>query len=403
MPLFSPSKNKKIAVFDFSSGSVGGSWVELDKQGEVRILFSARKPVNFLFDVSFEAFWRCAADSFDKILKRLAEFSSGSRPDKVFCVFSSPWYVSQTNMVSMEMEKPAEVDEKFLRRIIHEEEQKIVEAARKLKNLKKSPAKNEKFLIEHKIIKAELNGYPVRNPLGKKAKKIKMLIYVSIAPKAIVEKIKTEMSKNFGHAPVIFATFPNVVLEVLSGVVKTKENYAVVEAREEITDIAVTNDSFLDALASFPRGTNLLFRSVAGETGGFLPEAPSVLRAYSRGHRILEGSEKITSALKKGEKEWSSFFRKAAAEMSEKTVLPQNVFLLGDESAEKYLADGIGGDEFSEFTVLGKPLRVEKVGPGWFRHYFADDYRSEAEHTHSPSAYQDVFLMIESLYAGRRL
>lgn len=398
MSIFGGSKkNNIVVVLDISSGSIGCCTVETVFSGKPTILFSIRKPVNFLFDVSFEAFWRCAADALEKVLKLAKDNLVNRHPDEVLCVFSSPWYVSRISAITISKEKPFEIDEKFLNGIVNEQEQKIIEAHSAAKGrVKKTSAKIKEIFIEHEIMQAELNGYAVKNPLGKKTKTLKVRVYLSLGTEKVMEEIKDKISKHFGHLKIRFRTFPLLAMKILDGILKTDQSYMVVESREEMTDMIIPNNYFLDKIISFPKGINSLFKSIAAGTNEFFKEAPSMLNSYSRGHRALGDSGKIVSALEKGKIDWGTSFRKAISEMAEDGPAPQHLFFLGDELAEKYLANYAGRAEFSKFTALGRPFSVKKIASGWLKHYFSTE---PAE----VGSYKDIFLMVESLYAAEFL
>lgn len=375
------NKKDTVAVIDISSGSVGGAVLERDKSGKIKVLCSVRKQANFLPDVSFDASWRCAMDALRRALKKMME----ARPEgvgRVLCVFSSPWFASRTKIVNLAKEKPFEITESFFKKIIEEEEKKYK---------KEQPAGSD--LIEHENVKTELNGYFVKSPQGKKAQTLKSWIYVSFGAVKAMEDVKKEVLKSYGDSPLRFGTFPLVAFRALNDIMKNGKDFGVIDINGETTDIFLVRNNSLEDIMTLPRGANLLYRNLASGLNTFMKETPSILKTYSRGHRTLESSEKISSAIKKSEEEWVAFLEKAFEVSASKSPLPQDIYFMGDEIAGKYFIQSAAKNGFSKFTVLGKPAVMRNIHPGLLAHYFKTDIIEKT------NLENDINLMLESFYA----
>ena len=117
---FSKKKEEVIAVLDIGSASVGGVIIKAFPEQPERkpeIITTARVQVNFLLDVNFEAFWRCTRNALKKVVAQLSKHS----PDKILCVFSSPWFISQTRIIKVKREEPFEITDDFLKKLVDNE------------------------------------------------------------------------------------------------------------------------------------------------------------------------------------------------------------------------------------------------------------------------------------------
>ena len=376
------SKSKVVAVIDITSSSVGGALIEINKNRPINILTALiKKPVNFLFDVNFDASLRCTIDSLRFVTKELRNFYSG-RIDQVLCVFSSPWFISQTKMVSVIKEKSFEIKKDFFSKLIEEEEKKFSD----------NKKTNSQF-IEHVILKTELNGYYTKSPVGKIARSVKSHIYLSAGVKKAIESAEKEIIKVFGPVSLKFATSPLVTFKVLNDIINNKEGFLIINIEGETTEINIIRHNTLKQSASFPRGSNLLFRKMALNLNTFLRETPSILRTYARGHRTMESSDKIALAIKDSIKEWRDYFEKSLAAMSQESLLPQNIFLAGDDLIYKFFSPCVEKSDFSEFAILREPFAARKINPGWMMRYF--------DSTNFSRYNKDVMFMIESIYADK--
>ena len=102
----------------------------------------------------------------------------------------------------------------------------------------------------------------------------------------------------------------------------------------------------------------------------FLKEASSIVKAYARGHRILESSDKIAAAIKDSVGEWRDSLKSSLAAMARESLFPQNIFVIGDDPVCRFFSSGLENSDFSEFTILRKPFVAQKINPEWLTLYF---------------------------------
>lgn len=376
-------KNKVGIVIDFSGSSIGGLLFEIKEGEKMRVLISFRKSFNFLFNTDFTASLRCAKESLRFVMKELKKFYPG-RIDFVVCIFSSPWFISQTKTITVTMEKPFEVKNVFFNNLIKEEE----------KNFNKDEKINSQF-IEHEVMKSELNGYGVKNPIGKTASSVKSNIYVSAGVKKTMEMAKVEIENLIGDVSLSFATFPLVVFKVLNDIMSEKEGFLIIDIGGEVTEIGLARNGALEQTVSFSIGYNLLLRKISSKRNTFFEEAPSVLKAYLRGHLAVDDFDKTTVVINDSVKEWHDGFRKSLLEMSAEVLLPQSVLLMGDDLICKPFYSCVNGEDFSEFTVIRKPFVAKKIEHSWLKQYFntANSFQYENSATLAIEAvYASVFL-----------
>lgn len=406
MPFFKKtSKRKVIAVIDITSLSVGGALMESNEGCPIVILVTPKSPVNFLFDVSLEASLRCTADPLRLTAKKLKNLYSG-RIDEVLCVFSSPWFVSKTKIVTVTGKKQFEIKNDFFSKLIEEEEKKFISP---VLGVSGGARRSKAECIEHEVIKTELNGYYTKSPAGKTARSVKSYIYLSMGAEKAMELAKKEIANFFVNTPLRFATSSLVVFKVLNDIISNKEGFLIIDIGGETTEINLIRNNAPEQSASFPKGTNLLFRKVAVALNTFLQEASSVVKAYSRGHRTLESSDKIAAAIKDSIREWRDYLKNSLAVMSKENLLPQNVFVVGDDPVCNFFSSFLENSELSEFTVLKKPFAARKVNPEWLLHYFNPDISMTQSSQNFKKCetgdyqHKDIMLMIEAIYANNFL
>lgn len=377
------NKEKVIAVLEVASASVAGILFRQNEEGgKIRVLSCHRLPINFLFDISFEASWRCTQDGLKKVIKSLLK-SYPLGPRACLCVLLSPWFLSQIKTVEVRRERPFKLTKEFFDLLRENEERNF--------KMKIENQLGKTNFIEHEIIKTELNGYYTRSPIGKLAKTVKLCFYLSLGIKEMKERVEKEILENFGDIPLLFRTFPLLSFLVLNNIFTNPEGFILVDLGGEITDLSLIRRNCLEETISFPRGRNFLIRKISSTFKTFPQEASSLLRAYSNGHITEKDSGRISKIIEEAKKEWGNFFENAIKKISETSPLPQDVLLVGEEIVGDQFLKFAEDDRFSQFTVLGKPLMVKRITAQGLNHYFESPGEQPL----------DVFTIIETLFANK--
>lgn len=390
MGLFGKKKEKVIAIIDIGSASVGGMFVNISSKDRPEIITSKRLPINFLFDVDFQAYLRSTLTSFEKILVNLLkDYPKG--PDKIFCTLSLLWGITQTRVIKAKKEEPIKINKHFVDNLI-DEEIKIFKSEWQ----NRTSYFNEKAdLIEHEIMKIALNGYDVENPFNKTAKTIDIYTHMSLIVESVKKRIEDSFLRHFGDVPVFFHTLPFVVFIFLKNILHTEQDFLFSEIGGETSELSLVRDNILEETISFSKGKNLLIRKIASEFKTFIGEAESILKSFREKHLEPALSSKISSILTETSKEWCNRLDKVLTELSQESPLPKRFFLVGDKSITPEIIGCLQSELFLRFTILGKPFEVEEIFPEALKHYFK--FRRNFERD------KDTFLMIESLFANEFL
>ncbi|MFA4890322.1 MAG: hypothetical protein WC587_01660 [Candidatus Paceibacterota bacterium] len=394
MSFLGKKKDEIIAVINIGSASVSGMMVKKSAgnppAGGAEIITSAKIPVNFLADVDYAAFWRCTCDSLKKVIdKLLVGYPKG--PDKVLCVFSPLWGISQTRVIRVRREEPFTATQEFLDELI-DNEIKIFQAQwhNRIPYLK-----DDSELVEKEIIKTTLNGYSVKNPFGKKAKKMDVFVHLSLVVRGAKDSIQKYFFDNFGDVLVVFHTLPFVVFSSLKGIINAEEGFLFSDIGGETSDISLVRKNIIEETLTFPRGRNFLIRNIAKEFKTFIDEAKSLLASFRKGDLNKASSDKISAVINAAQAEWCGFAEKALGEIYQNSPLPMAFIMVSDENVGQEFSECAKNESFAKFTVLGKPFDVKQISADALKHNFKFK-RSFAQDN-------DVFLMLISLFADKNL
>lgn len=383
-------KEEIIAVIDLASASVGGMLVKKTNSGMPEIITSVRIPINFLMDVDFQAFWRCAISSLDKVMARLLnDYPKG--PDRVICIFSHVWVISQTRIIRVKKEIPFKIDKKFLDKIIDNE----IKTFKMQGQAKISGLKENAELIEYKIMRTSLNGYNVKNPFNKLARRFSAYAHMSLADNSIKKALRDNFLKNFGDVPVDFRSLPFVAFTILKSFNDTEEGFLFLDIGGETSDISLVRRNVLEETISFPRGKNFLIRKTASAFKTFIDDAASILNSYQNGHITPAVLEKLVPVIEEAKKEWRDFLEKALKEISRELPLPKKILVVSNKDVFEEFVQCLKSESFAKFTILSKPFELERISDGALNGHFK--FRRNA------AVDNDVFLMLEAIFAGKFL
>lgn len=391
MRLFRKKKKEEIiAVIDLASASVGGMLIKKTDGAAPEIITSVRIPINFLMDVDFQAFWRCALNSLDKAMARLLkDYPKG--PDRVICVFSHIWVISQTRIIRVKKDDPFKIDKNFLDKIIDNE----IKTFKMQGQTRISGMKENAELIEYKIMRTSLNGYNVKNPYDKLAKRFSAYAHMSLIDSSVKKTLRENFLKNFGDTPVDFRSLPFVVFTILKSLDSAEEGFLFLDIGGETSDISLVRRNVLEETISFPRGRNFLTRKTAAAFKTFIDDADSILNSYQNGNIAPAILEKLVPVIEEVKKEWCDFLEKTLKEISWEFPLPKKISVISNKDVFEEFIECVKNENFSKFTILGTPFELERIS--------IDALKDHFKFKRNASVDNDVFLMLEAIFADKFL
>jgi cell division ATPase FtsA len=389
MGIFSGEKKNELAlVFNVGSSSVGGALISTQSSGIPKIIFSVNEPIKVEEAIDIDRFLILTIQSLLTVVKKVYEAHLGA-PTKIFCVLSSPWYTSQTRIISYKKNTPFVFTTKLADSLI-QKEISIFEEEHKLKY---KEIENSVRPIELKNIKTILNGYETSNPLNKQAKELEMTVFVSIAGEQVLKKIENEIGKYFHSNSIKFFSFAMASFAVVRDMYVDKENFLLVDIGGEITDISMVKKNILRESITFPLGRNFLIRGVASEMGCTLDEADSLISLLKDGHAEEKVLNKLSSVLDSLRKEWLKNFQDSLANISKDISVPSTIYIAIDKDLAGFFLETIKTEQFSQYTLTESKFEVT----------FLDAQTLHGLAMFEETALRDPFLIIDSIYINRFL
>lgn len=253
-------KKENILIFDIGSASVGGAVVTLEKDEKPTVVFSTRSQMAFQEELDFKHF---VHSMLTVLLNVGMELRSGGIPkieggiDRVLCVLSSPWYISQTKVFDINKDKSFKITDDLLNDLIQE--------AKKSHGKDAVQVEGNPVFIEESIIQSKINGYPVDDSSGHETDHLDITIYTAIMSLDVHERIKKMINKVFNVDDFIFKSFTSASYGVIRDLFQKEKNFLLVDVSGEMTNVSVIHDTVLHDSASFPIGHNFYTRSIQKE------------------------------------------------------------------------------------------------------------------------------------------
>lgn len=338
--LFTSKKKKEkiVAIFDIGSGSVGGAIVKIPINGIglPTILKSVRVDIKSQNNLDFDFIMNNMLEALHSTLNSLLHRKGGS-PEEIFCVLSSPWYLSEIKTIKIERGMPFVFKNKLIDKLILKEIQN-------LDQLYKEKYENEGTpeIIEQHITSVVLDGLIDENPLGKKCTKAELNMIISLSPSIFINKIKDTISRTFYNTNIKFSSFTISSYFAIREKYITDDSYLLVDISGEITDVGIVIGGVLKSIISFPFGKKTFYKKISDILGIDQREIKEIISLYNDGNLLSSYNKKIIPTLGFVESHWREEFNKSLSLFSHDLVIPRVVFLTADDDIKKCFTDALG-------------------------------------------------------------
>lgn len=256
-------KNKESysLVLNFGSGSVSGGILKFTKESGVDMVFFDKESIAYQTEVSPVRHIELMKNSLALLLKRIQAVGlkgiqkTNTKPlniDRVFCVFSSPWCVSQTKTIRIKENSDFKLTKKYLDELVNNQ-----------KNIFESGDSKTRQIIEEKIIQLKINGYPVTNFQNKLVRDLEISVIFTFMPNDILDLINKTILGTFNIPNIWCHSSSLVFFSTLRDLFSYKNDFISLNVTEEITDIMIVKDNIIFSEVSIPIGRNHFIRELS--------------------------------------------------------------------------------------------------------------------------------------------
>ncbi|MEK7190310.1 MAG: hypothetical protein AAB661_00920 [Patescibacteria group bacterium] len=390
MNIFSGHKEKDelVLVFDLGSSSVGGALFWAQKSGIPKIIFSIREPIVLEEKIDTDRFLFLATQTLKIVVDKIYAAGLGA-PQHIFCILSSPWYVSQTRVINFKKNTPFIFTAKLADDLI----QKEINLFEEEHSAKNKNVGNKVRTIELKNIKTILNGYETAKPLNQKAQELEMVIFISMSGEQVLKKIEDTIRKCFHFEKIKFSSFVLASFTVVRDMYMQQENFLLVDIGGEVTDISMIKKNMLRESISFPLGRNFLTRGVASSLGCTLSEANSLISLFKDEHAQKSVAKKLALTIDQLKTKWLKKFQESLANLSNDISIPATIYIAIDKDLANFFSETIKTEQFNQYTLTESKFKV----------IFLSTELLHGIAVFEEPVIREPFLIIDSIYINRFL
>lgn len=364
------------AVFDIGSSSVRGGLVHKEEGKAPHIVFTVREQIPFPTSLSPKRFFKAMTDALDLVNAAMVKAAAGRRVRRVAFAFSSPWSATQTKVATIERPEPFVLTKAMADEVIAEAE-KAFEA--ETLNTTPDGVADKLATMERRVIQVSLNGYPVADPYGKKARRVDISFFTSIAPKAVIDKVFETSMKAYHPKGTNAYSFPLVAFSLLRDMYHDVDDFVFLDVGGELTDVSIVKNGLIVESASFPLGANFLMRSVSKAFATSPEQSESLLRLHFEEHGDANLAEKLAPVLAGASKEWTSELHGLLSKLSDTMSLPQRLFLIVGGDLVRFFVESVKDEKVAQLGLEDVPFSVTLLNPDKLKDHvsFASDAKKD--------------------------
>jgi hypothetical protein len=306
-------KDTIVAIFDISSGGVGGAIVNMDPLPI--ILSSARVAINSEKINGFDDLARATEKALGAVAYHVHQ-DNVAIPEKIICTLASPWYVSETRIIQMDRAESFTFTKKLADELLNKELSAL--------------ARNDFEIIENRVMQVLIDGKSYEYPIGLVGKSIEMNMVTALSPQIFLDTIREKLSHTYPHIPVSFASFTLSSYMAAAKAYVHTNSYILLDITGEITDLSVIENGVLKMSLSFPCGKNTLLRSISRDLACERRDVQEVLALYTTDSLEAKQRKNIAYAFTSAEELWTKSFLQVLKSLPEGIAVPDTVFLTTD-------------------------------------------------------------------------
>lgn len=218
-------------------------------------------------------------------------------------------------------------------------------------------------LVNSALVRIEIDGYPVTNPIGFQGKEVMVQLYTAFAPLIHIGALeRTAQELDLDLVAVAAEPFA-VARSVIGNDQNANMNAILMDVGGGTTDIAVVQDGGVQGTKMFGIGGRAFTRSIERELSIPFKQAEDLKLAFSDHHMPAAKATVIKHALDKTLDVWISGIELALGEFNTTDHLPNQLLLCGGGSSLDMLMDKLEqGGWYRELPFTKRPV-VQHIQP----------------------------------------
>ena len=377
----SHKKHPKYAVvFDITSGSVGAAFITHNHNDPTtpEILEVIRNPIIFdkkAGDNIPEQLASATQKTAQDIIVRMHNYKHKGKFD-IHIITHAPWSVSTTHTNAKRLKTPLKITKEVIQSFVNTSFPEV---------LKESASH-----FNTHVMQVALNGYRIKKPLNKVAQELEVSIISSNMNPAVQEAIEQAIFSVFqGRDSLYMNTMVYATILMAQG--NDVSEYIIADISEEYTTLTTVRNNKIKESVEIEFGSEYLVRALSEAQKSTLANARSSLAMFFKNTSTPAQNKKIKHILQAQEDDWVEYLGEAFAKLSEKTRMPEIIFLNTPGLTKEWFARTITKIDFAQFTATTQPPMIHQV----------IDAEAHALHFKNQKTPRDEQLLIASLFVDK--
>ncbi len=332
-------------ILDISSHSIGVALVSKPKEGLPEIFYAHREYVSYEKKPTAKQIQSkillLIKDIFENhLIPTIAGFRTKEiayKINHVYVMHSLAWSFSTTRHIEVTFEKEVVVTEEMLCKLALENA-----------NADKDATANMK-LISRFMSDVRLNGYKIKNPWGKKTKKLFTTSSETYIDQTMIKLVEEEIWKRT-HSIIEHTPESYNILETLRNDLKEDDFKSIVHLGGETTEVILIVNKQCRSTISIPYGVNSLCREVGIEEESDHHIAYAHITGALSKKRSFKKSER--AAYDAASLEWKGKIWKAIHDLVEGGSMPATLYIVSLPHHEPIAKEVCNENSYKEFSQL---------------------------------------------------
>jgi cell division protein FtsA len=217
-------------------------------------------------------------------------------------------------------------------------------------------------LVHAVVTGAQIDGYPVTNPVGFKGRHVRVSIFNAFAPlvhlgalQSVAESLDLELLQIVAE--------PYAVARVLASEQIQQAGALFVDVGGGTTDVALVRHGGVEGTRMFALGGRAFTKSIADQLDVPFPRAEEIKLDYARGFPV-DRRDGIVQVVADDVSIWSAGVELVLEELAEGDLLPSRIYLCGGGSRLPEIPATLRSEAFWRRLPFSRPPEVVGMAPG---------------------------------------
>ena len=217
-------------------------------------------------------------------------------------------------------------------------------------------------LVHAAVTGAQIDGYPVTNPVGFQGRHVKISVFNAFAPLVHLGALQT-VAQQLELELLEIVAEPYAVARVLASEQVQQSGALFVDIGGGTTDVALVRHGGIEGTRMFALGGRAFTKSIADRLDLPFPRAEEMKVDYARGLAVDNRSE-LAGIVADDVAIWSAGVELVLEELAEGDLLPGRVFLCGGGSHLPEIGAALSAEKFWKRLPFSRPPEITVMAPG---------------------------------------